>query len=76
MAVGAVVQRVVEEAESQVRHPDLVGVGKGQREAQPDLGGVLADAAELAAHVPGRLLGREDDLVEGEWSRHVAGRRV
>ncbi len=56
--VGPIVEEVVEEAEAQVGHPDLVRVGERQGEADPDLVEVLHHRAELGADVAGGLLRR------------------
>src|SRR5207245_8441014 len=62
--VGALVERVIEQPEPDVAHPDFVRVGKGQGPFHAYRGQVLADGIELATRVSRRLLRGEDEAVE------------
>ncbi len=71
--VGALVERVVEEAEADVAHPDFIGVGEGERPGDARLRKILVHGVQLAAGVARRLLRREDQAVEDgkPHGRHV-----
>ena len=62
--VVSLVERVVEEAEADVAHPDFVGVGERERPLQLDLREIFLDRVQLAADIARRLLRAEDQLIE------------
>ena len=71
--VRALVERVVEQAEPDVAHPDFVGVGEGQRPGAAHGGDeILVYRVQLTAGVAGGLLRGEDEAVE-DGQLHRAG---
>jgi len=67
------VQDGVEDLEPQVGHPHLVGVGKGQGDAQAASGAVPARRVGLAADVAARFLDESQEGLEQMMNRSLTG---
>ncbi len=66
------VDDLVEDLQPRVAHPDLVGVGEGERQGHRGLREVLAGDVALEADVPARLLDRREKRIEERAQRPVS----
>ena len=64
--VGASIEEVVEDLQTEMRLRDLVDLGKGERETQPHGLRVLANRAALVAEIAPRLVDETQELFVGQ----------